>query len=114
MGLRAVSSSQLQNVVITPAPDDPTAPLVPLVMRGAFVMEGGTSEQECEAIKTNVLQRGGEKLTRWSEMVEMLHPGFVHNIPAARELCLSKLGGGAALTTDTCPQVNLLSQPLIY
>ena len=42
-----------------------------------------------------------------SRQVEELHPGFEHDIPAETELNIAKLGGGGALSTDTCDQVRI-------
>jgi len=54
-------------------------PIVSVCMR-LFLPEGGTSEQECEALISKVLASGALRLERWAAKIKELHPDFEHDI----------------------------------
>ena len=61
---------------------------------------------------TQVIQHGRSKLDAWRKAVEELDPDFKHDIPAPSELTIAKLGGGGAISTDTCNQARKLRRLL--
>ena len=67
------------------------------------------AQQECEAILLKVLASGAQRLGRWAAKIEELYPGFEHDIPPEAELNIAKLGGGGALSTDTCDQARIMT-----
>ena len=97
-------TSRRQTALLTAiiAIDGPDGELVPIVVRGAFVATGETSEQQVDDILERALARGAAKLTRLREVFEELFPGVPHDIPAANEIDISKLGNGGAVCSDNC------------
>ena len=88
----------LQNLIISIKEDDE---LRPLVLSSAIILEGESSEQQCNAI-LEVIQRSGDRLKRWAEVIEKMYPDYDHDIPVANQLNIGKLGNGGAVTSDTC------------
>eukprot|EP00966_Prymnesium_polylepis_P059052 1368957-Prymnesium_polylepis.1 len=97
-------TSRRQTALLTAiiAIDGDDGELVPIVLRGAFVATGETSEQQVADILEKAVVRGALKLTRLREVFEDLFPGVPHDIPDASEMDIAKLGGGGAVTSDKC------------
>ena len=75
--------------------------LKPLLVSCSHILEGETSEQQCEAV-LDMLERGGKRLTRLAAVFTRLFPNHPHDIPGAHEMNIGKLGSGGAVTSDTC------------
>ena len=106
LGTDATSRKKLElvtsNVIIT----DPGGKLVPIIMSGAHIARGATADIEANGVRS-MFERGREKLGWWTEVVEELYPGvdFGENaIPDQELCCLGRLGGGGAVTSDSCNQ----------
>ena len=96
-------TSRRQTALLTAiiAIDGPDGNLLPLVLRGAFIATGETSEQQVADIIGKAIERGGAKLKLLRATFEELFPGAAHNIPDDGEMDIAKLAGGAA-TSDNC------------
>ena len=97
-------TSRRQTALLTTiiAIDGPEGSLLPIVLRGAFVATGETSEQQVADILEKAIGRGGAKLEALRKTFEELFPGVPHDIPDRCEMNISKLGGGGAATSDNC------------
>jgi hypothetical protein len=96
-------TSRRQTALLTAiiAIDGPDGELLPIVLRGAFVATGETSEQQVDDILVKAIARGRDKLDLLRVTFEELFPGVTHDIPDGSEICISKLAGGA-VTSDNC------------
>ena len=97
-------TSRRQTALLTAiiAIDGPDGDLMPIVLRGAFVATGETSEVQVSDILEKAIARGGAKLKLFRETFEELFPGVAHDIPDGAEMNIAKLGGGGAVTSDNC------------
>ena len=96
-------TSRRQTALLTAiiAIDGPDGDLMPIVLRGAFVATGETSEQQVADILEKAIARGGAKLALLRTTFEKIFPGVAHYLPDPSEMCVSKLAGGA-ITSDNC------------
>ena len=108
IGTDATSRKKLElltsNVMIT-CPDGSVGPLI---MSGAYIARGATSELEANGV-LSMFERGREKLGWWIDIVREEYPGvdFGESAIPDPELCtLGRLGGGGAVTSDTCNQAR--------
>mmetsp|Transcript_13403 Transcript_13403/g.29103 ORF Transcript_13403/g.29103 Transcript_13403/m.29103 type:complete len:910 (+) Transcript_13403:516-3245(+) len=88
----------LQNLVLSIIEDDE---IQPLVLSTSIILEDETSERQVEAI-VEMISTAGQRLERWTEVMEEMYPDYIHNIPDPSSMNIGKLGYGGALTTDTC------------
>ena len=49
-----------------------------------------------------MLEVGGHRLQRWTEVTSRMYPAYDHDIPSSSAMDIGKLGSGGAITTDTC------------
>ena len=96
-------TSRRQTALLTAiiAVDGPDGTLLPIVMRGAFVATGESSEQQVADILEKVIARGANKLKQLREVFEELFPAVQHDIPDGSQMDIAKLSGGA-VTSDNC------------
>ena len=87
------------NVIIEPTQG---APLVPVLLRGAYCSAGGTSEAIAAAIEKKCFGRLRDILTRWEAMFHKLFPDETWTGPKPKDLSMGRLAGGGALQSDTC------------
>lgn len=92
-------SSLTSNVQIEPTPG---APLEDVILRAAYCPVGGTAELQVQSIEGKCFSRLREKLRRWKEMFEKMHPSEQWTGPDHSQCSLHRLGGGGAIVTDTC------------
>lgn len=97
-------TSRRQTALLTAiiAIDGPNGELVPVILRGAFVARGETSEDQVADILERAVMRGAAKLTRLRAVFEELFPGVPHEIPDSTGMDIAKLGGGGAICSDNC------------
>ena len=88
----------LQNLIISILEDDI---LRPLVLSSAMILEGETSEQQCDAV-VKMIKRGGKHLQHWEATMKNIYPSYNHDIPPSSAMNIGKLGSGGAVTSDTC------------
>ena len=87
------------NVIIEPTKG---APLVPVILRGAYCSAGGTSEAVVAAIEKKCFARLRDILSRWEAMFHKLFPNEKWTGPKPEALSMGRLAGGGALQSDTC------------
>ena len=74
--------------------------LRPLVMSSGTMLEGETSEQQHDSM-LGMLRKGGQRLQRWSDVINEMYPGYNHDVPKPDEIDIIKLHDGVVSTTDT-------------
>ena len=87
--------------------------LKPVILASAYITPGKTAEIEGDSIATRCFARGRTKLRRWRQQHEKMFPGQSHSIPEAEKFALRRLGGGGALSNDTCNQALALRRVLV-
>ena len=73
--------------------------ILDVVMRGAFVIPGGTAEQVSDAMESKLFAHGRKLLRRWKEIYEKM--GGTWPFPDPSRLGYHQLGG-ALIMSDTC------------
>ena len=81
--------------------DGPDGELVTIILRGAMIGTGETSEQQVDDILEKAIKRGGAKLKRLREIFEELFPGEPHDIPDPGEMNIAKFKDGM-ISSDNC------------
>eukprot|EP00965_Chrysotila_dentata_P113065 3735795-Pleurochrysis_carterae.AAC.2 len=72
-----------------------------IVIRGAFIIPGGTAEIVAQAVERKLLARGRKLLQLWQKTFASMFPNLPWTGPSPNELGLHRLAGGLIMS-DTC------------
>ena len=103
--------SMVTSVLIEPK-DNPSKPEV-VILRAAYGTGGATAACEATAVEDKCFARLRRRLIGWRDKCKQMFPNYVWTGPDAKRCGLHRLGGGGAITTDTCTTARCTTDLLI-